>query len=140
MCIWEFSLFHVLLSLKRGTVSARNITLLIDNCVNYYCGLLFNIFYSFFSNFYSLSGDTVKLIELLDEGLSRAEAILREKGRNEALTTEEFERVKRAVAYGCVKYADLSHDRWELQRWKIGRNVLPEIDVMKVSLNLSIYL
>ena len=27
---------------KRGTVSARNITLLIENCVNYYCGLLFN--------------------------------------------------------------------------------------------------
>ena len=30
------------LSLKRGTVSARNITLLIDYCVNYNCGLLFN--------------------------------------------------------------------------------------------------
>ena len=36
------NLYHVLLSLKRGTVSARNITLLIDNCVNYYCGLLFS--------------------------------------------------------------------------------------------------
>ena len=40
------NLYHVLLSLKRGTVSARNITLLIDNCVNYYCGLLFNIKYT----------------------------------------------------------------------------------------------
>ena len=40
------SFYHVLLSLKRGTVSARNITLLIDYCVNYYyCGLLFNIKY-----------------------------------------------------------------------------------------------
>ena len=38
---------RVLLSLKRGTVSARNITLLIDYCVNYYCGLLFNIKYTF---------------------------------------------------------------------------------------------
>ena len=28
--------------MKRGTVSARNITLLIDYCVNYYCGPLFN--------------------------------------------------------------------------------------------------
>ena len=35
------NLYHVLLSLKRGTVSARNITLLSDYCVNYYCGLLF---------------------------------------------------------------------------------------------------
>ena len=35
------------MSLKRDTVSARNITLLIDNCVNYYCGLLFNIKYLF---------------------------------------------------------------------------------------------
>ena len=34
------NLYHVLLSLKRGTVSARKITLLIDYCVNYYCGLL----------------------------------------------------------------------------------------------------
>ena len=36
-------------SVKRGkgnTVSARNITLLIDNCVNY-CGLLFSIKYTF---------------------------------------------------------------------------------------------
>ena len=38
------NLYHVLLSLKRGTVSARNITLLIDYCVNYYCGLLLNCF------------------------------------------------------------------------------------------------
>ena len=43
-CVFDFhcSLYHVLLSLKRGTVSARNITLLIDKCVNFYCGLLFN--------------------------------------------------------------------------------------------------
>ena len=40
---FTLSLYHVLLRLKRGTVSARNITLLIDNnCVNYYCGLLFS--------------------------------------------------------------------------------------------------
>ena len=31
------NLYQVLLSPKRGTVSARNITLLIDYCVNYYC-------------------------------------------------------------------------------------------------------
>ena len=33
---------NVILSLKRGTFSGRNITLSIDYCVNYYCGLLFN--------------------------------------------------------------------------------------------------
>ena len=43
MSNFHCSLYHVLPSLKRGTVSARNITLLIDNCMNYYCGLLFSI-------------------------------------------------------------------------------------------------
>lgn len=61
--------------------------------------------------FKTRSGDTVRLVELLEEGLARADATLREKGRHEALTPEEFDHVKRAVAYGCVKYADLCHDR-----------------------------
>ena len=51
---FHFSLYHVLLSLKRGTVSARNITLLIDYCVNYYCGLLFNIKYTFVNECFSI--------------------------------------------------------------------------------------
>ncbi|KAA0191335.1 hypothetical protein HAZT_HAZT005147, partial [Hyalella azteca] len=61
--------------------------------------------------FKTRSGDTVRLVELLEEGLSRAEAVLREKGRHEVLTPHEFEKAKTAVAYGCIKYADLCHDR-----------------------------
>ncbi|RXG56944.1 Arginine--tRNA ligase, cytoplasmic [Armadillidium vulgare] len=61
--------------------------------------------------FKTRSGDTVRLIDLLNEGVERAEEILKEKERQNALTIEEFNRAKEAVAYGCIKYADLSHDR-----------------------------
>jgi arginyl-tRNA synthetase len=44
-------------------------------------------------------------------GIKRAEDKLREKGRDKEMTTEEFEAAKVAVAYSCVKYADLSHNR-----------------------------
>ena len=53
----------------------------------------------------------MRLVDLLNEGLERSEAKLREKGRHEVLTAEEFEAAKPAVAYGCIKYADLSHNR-----------------------------
>lgn len=36
---------------------------------------------------------------------------MKENGRNKELTEEELEKVKKSVAYGCIKYADLSHDR-----------------------------
>nr|XP_022324296.1 arginine--tRNA ligase, cytoplasmic-like [Crassostrea virginica] len=61
--------------------------------------------------FKTRSGDTVRLVDLLDEGISRAGQKLVEKGRDKELTKEELEAVKRAVAYGCIKYADLSHNR-----------------------------
>ncbi|XP_014216820.1 arginine--tRNA ligase, cytoplasmic isoform X2 [Copidosoma floridanum] len=61
--------------------------------------------------FKTRSGDTVKLSELLDEGLKRAEEKLKEKEREKVLTEEEFNRAKESVAYGCIKYADLCHDR-----------------------------
>ncbi|XP_062570274.1 arginine--tRNA ligase, cytoplasmic-like [Saccostrea cucullata] len=61
--------------------------------------------------FKTRSGDTVRLVDLLDEGINRAEQKLREKGRDKELTKEELEAVKKAVAYGCIKYADLSHNR-----------------------------
>jgi len=53
----------------------------------------------------------VRLAELLEEGVTRAKEVLRSKGRHEVLSEEEFERAAKAVAYGCVKYADLCHDR-----------------------------
>lgn len=44
-------------------------------------------------------------------GLARCEAKLKEKGRDKELTREEFEAARDAVAYGCIKYADLSKNR-----------------------------
>ncbi|XP_063724041.1 arginine--tRNA ligase, cytoplasmic-like [Symsagittifera roscoffensis] len=60
--------------------------------------------------FKSRSGTTIKLTELLDEGMKRAMDTLIEKGRDKELTPEELKRAQEAVAYGCVKYADLSHN------------------------------
>ena len=61
--------------------------------------------------FKSRSSDTVRLVDLLDEGLKRAKEKLLEKGREKVLTAEELDSAQRAVAYGCIKYADLSHNR-----------------------------
>lgn len=61
--------------------------------------------------FKTRSGDTVKLSQLLDEGLNRAWEKLKEKERDKVLTPEELKKAQEAVAYGCIKYADLSHNR-----------------------------
>ena len=54
----------------------------------------------------------MRLVDLLNEGLQRSEEKLKEKERDKVLTSEEFTKAKNAVAYGCIKYADLSHDRY----------------------------
>ncbi|RNA01887.1 arginine--tRNA cytoplasmic [Brachionus plicatilis] len=61
--------------------------------------------------FKTRSGDTVRLKDLLDEGLTRALAKLKEKEREKVLSGEELVAAQKAVAYGCIKYADLSHNR-----------------------------
>jgi len=61
--------------------------------------------------FKTRSGDTVRLSELLDEGLRRALQKLQEKERDKVLTPEELKSAQEAVAYGCIKYADLSNNR-----------------------------
>ncbi|CAL1263404.1 unnamed protein product [Larinioides sclopetarius] len=61
--------------------------------------------------FKTRSGDTVKLAELLDEGLQKSLLKLKEKKRDEVLTPEELKAAQEAVANGCIKYADLSHNR-----------------------------
>lgn len=61
--------------------------------------------------FKTRSGDTVKLAELLDEGLKRSLKKLEEKERDKVLTPSELKAAQEAVAYGCIKYADLSHNR-----------------------------
>jgi len=57
----------------------------------------------------SRSGQAVKLIELLDEAVERAERAVAEK--NPDLPPDERAAVARAVGIGAVKYADLSTDR-----------------------------
>ncbi|KAF4077607.1 hypothetical protein AMELA_G00210010 [Ameiurus melas] len=61
--------------------------------------------------FKTRSGDTVRLMDLLEEGLKRSMDKLKEKERDKVLTAEELIQAQRAVAFGCVKYADLSHNR-----------------------------
>ncbi|HWE54787.1 MAG TPA: arginine--tRNA ligase [Acidimicrobiales bacterium] len=54
------------------------------------------------------SGETVKLVDLLDQAQARAAAVVAERGE---LSDEEQAKVARMVAMGAVKYADLSTDR-----------------------------
>ncbi|XP_060066767.1 arginine--tRNA ligase, cytoplasmic-like [Ylistrum balloti] len=61
--------------------------------------------------FKTRSGEVVRLVDLLDEGVKRAEMKLVEKGRDKELTKEEMKKAMEAVAYGCIKYNDLSHNR-----------------------------
>ncbi|MCI4063232.1 arginine--tRNA ligase [Micromonospora sp. R77] len=57
----------------------------------------------------SRTGESVKLVRLLEEAVARATALTRE--RNPELTDAEAAEVGRAVGIGAVKYADLSNDR-----------------------------
>ena len=59
--------------------------------------------------FKTRSGGTVKLADLLMEGVERAERLLREK--NTELCDEEIEVIARKVGIGAIKYADLSKTR-----------------------------
>uniref|UniRef100_A0A8C0BJK8 Arginine--tRNA ligase, cytoplasmic n=1 Tax=Buteo japonicus TaxID=224669 RepID=A0A8C0BJK8_9AVES len=61
--------------------------------------------------FKTRSGDTVRLIDLLEEGLKRAMDKLKDKERDKVLTAEELKAAQTSVAFGCIKYADLSHNR-----------------------------
>jgi len=58
--------------------------------------------------FKTRDGGTVKLIDLLDEAISRAEAMIRERGTQ---SEEEIAQVARIVGIGAVKYAELSVNR-----------------------------
>ena len=58
--------------------------------------------------FKTRSGDTVRLVDLLDEGLKRAKLKLQEKNneREENFGKDEFEKTATALAYGCIKVND----------------------------------
>jgi arginyl-tRNA synthetase len=57
----------------------------------------------------SRSGDSVKLVDLLDEAVERAASAVAEK--NPELSPGERAEVARMIGIGAVKYADLSTDR-----------------------------
>ena len=57
----------------------------------------------------SRSGASVKLVDLLDEAVQRADASIAEK--NPDLPADERARVAKMVGIGAIKYADLSTDR-----------------------------
>ena len=59
--------------------------------------------------FKTRSGDSVKLVELLDEAVARAASAM--AGREVGMSGSERDRVARALGIGAVKYADLSNDR-----------------------------
>jgi arginyl-tRNA synthetase len=59
--------------------------------------------------FRTRAGGSVRLVDLLDEAVVRARAVVAEK--NPDLATEVREEVARMVGVGAVKYADLSSDR-----------------------------
>ena len=66
----------------------------------------------------SRAGDSVKLVELLDEAVDRATALAR--SRNPELGDAEAAEVGRAVGIGAIKYADLSSDRHQGLRASTG--------------------
>ncbi|MGW0313092.1 arginine--tRNA ligase [Streptomyces flavidovirens] len=58
--------------------------------------------------FKTREGETVRLVDLLDEAVDRATAVVREKADKVGLTEEEIVENGRYVGIGAVKYADLS--------------------------------
>ena len=61
--------------------------------------------------FKTRSGATIRLKDLLEEGLERSLLKLKEKGREKELSEEELRLAQKSVAYGCIKYNDLLRDR-----------------------------
>jgi arginyl-tRNA synthetase len=59
--------------------------------------------------FKARSGESVKLVDLLDEAEERARKLVAEK--NPELAESQRQRIARAVGVGAIKYADLSKDR-----------------------------
>ncbi|RLU79450.1 arginine--tRNA ligase [Streptomyces griseocarneus] len=83
--------------------------------------------------FKTREGETVRLVDLLDEAIARATAVVREKSEKLGLTDEEIAERGTQVGIGAVKYADLSTS--------LGRDYVFDLDRM-VSLNgdTSVYL
>uniref|UniRef100_A0A7S4JEK2 arginine--tRNA ligase n=1 Tax=Guillardia theta TaxID=55529 RepID=A0A7S4JEK2_GUITH len=65
--------------------------------------------------FKTRSGEVTKLVDLLDEAVTRSLTHLRERMNTEGSTTQmaegDLEEASRRIGYGCVKYADLRQHR-----------------------------
>ncbi|GGR52405.1 arginine--tRNA ligase [Streptomyces netropsis] len=83
--------------------------------------------------FKTREGETVRLVDLLDEAVDRATAVVREKSEKLGLTEEQIIERGAQVGIGAVKYADLSTS--------VSRDYKFDLDQM-VSLNgdTSVYL
>ncbi|AXK33094.1 arginine--tRNA ligase [Streptomyces armeniacus] len=83
--------------------------------------------------FKTRAGETIRLVDLLDEAVERAAAVVREKSAGLGLTDEEIRERSTQVGIGAVKYADLSNS--------LTRDYVFDLDRM-VSLNgdTSVYL
>jgi arginyl-tRNA synthetase len=71
--------------------------------------------------FKSRDGDTVKLVDLLDEAIKETSNILANKDTN--FTIEEKKTVIENIAYGAIKYADLSCTRTNDYRFSFKRMI-----------------
>ncbi|WP_326729808.1 arginine--tRNA ligase [Streptomyces phaeochromogenes] len=58
--------------------------------------------------FKTREGETIRLVDLLDEAIDRATAVVREKAEKVGLTEDEIVENGQYVGIGAVKYADLS--------------------------------
>jgi hypothetical protein len=56
-----------------------------------------------------INGFEIQVLSLA--GLKRSLEKLQEKERDKVLTPEELLAAQNSVAYGCIKYSDLSHNR-----------------------------
>lgn len=61
--------------------------------------------------FRTRSSEVVRLVDLLDEAVSRSRQGLVERGREGEWTEEEIQQASEALGYGAVKYADLKNNR-----------------------------
>ncbi|RAY15540.1 arginine--tRNA ligase [Actinomadura craniellae] len=71
--------------------------------------------------FKTRAGETIRLISLLDEAVSRARAVVQEKSRH--LDETALETTARQVGIGAVKYADLATSRAKDYMFDIDRMV-----------------
>jgi len=76
--------------------------------------------------FKSRSGDTVRLVDLIDAAIERAEAVVRAKSPD--LEPDVRSEVARMVGVGSIKYADLSSDRIKNYTFDLDRMVSFEGD------------